>query len=50
MKSMCFQVSKCINPLIPGAFCENGVSWTFWWFLDWISAKLVTIIKHIYTG
>ena len=22
-----------INPLTPAAFCKNGVSWTFWWFV-----------------
>ena len=32
-----------INPLNPGAFCEKGVSWTFWWFLGWILAKLALI-------
>ena len=32
-----------INPLTPGAFCEKGVSWTFWWFLGWMSAKLASI-------
>ena len=34
---------KTINPLTPGAFCEKGISWTFWWFLGWISAKLALI-------
>ena len=29
--------------LTPGAFCKKGVSWTFWWFLGWISAKLALI-------
>ena len=32
-----------INPLTPGAFCEKGISWTFWWLLGWISAKLALI-------
>ena len=32
-----------INPLTPGAFCEKGVSWTFWWFLGWILVKLPLI-------
>ena len=36
----CFGI---INPLNPGAFCEKGVSWTFWQFLGWISAKLASI-------
>ena len=31
------------NPLTPGAFCKKGVSWTFWWFLGWISVKLPLI-------
>ena len=31
------------NPLTPRAFCEKGVSWTFWWFLGWISVKLPLI-------
>ena len=31
------------NPLTPGAFWEKGLSWTFWWFLDWISIKLPLI-------
>ena len=35
--------SALLNPLTPGAFCEKGVSWTFWWCLGWISAKLVLI-------
>jgi len=29
--------------LTPGASCKNHVFWTFWWFLDWISAKLALI-------
>ena len=28
------------NPLTPGAFCQKCIFWTFWWFSDWISAKL----------
>ena len=31
------------NSLTPRAFCEKGISWTFWWFLGWISAKLALI-------
>ena len=31
------------NPLTLGAFCEKGVSWTFWWFLGWILVKLPSI-------
>ena len=37
------KLGHVINPLTPGAFCEKGVSWTFWWFLGWISAKLALI-------
>ena len=37
------KLGHVINPLSPGAFCEKGVSWTFWWFLGWISAKLASI-------
>ena len=36
-------IPALFNPLNPGAFCEKGVSWTFWWFLGWISAKLASI-------
>ena len=36
-------VQNYFNPLTPGAFCEKGVSWTFWWFLGWISVKLPLI-------
>ena len=32
-----------LNPLTPGTFCKKCVSWTFWWFLGWISAKLALI-------
>ena len=35
--------SGTMNPLTPGAFCKKGVSWSFWWFLGWISAKLALI-------
>ena len=31
------------NPLTPWASCEKGISWTFWWFLGWILAKLALI-------
>ena len=36
-------VGAQLNPLNPAAFCEKGVSWTFWCFLGWISAKLASI-------
>ena len=36
-------VSKLLNPLNPGAFCQKGVSWTFWCFLGSISVKLPLI-------
>ena len=41
-----------LNPLNPGAFCEKGVSSTFWWFLGWISAKLASIWSkmHLHHG
>jgi len=29
-----------LNPLTPGTLCQNCAFLTFWWFLDWISAKL----------
>ena len=32
-----------INPLNPRAFCQKGVSWTFWCFLGSISVKLPLI-------
>ena len=35
------RITLPFNPLTPGAFCEKGVSWTFWWFLGWISVKLL---------
>ena len=45
-------LSLILNPLNPGAFCEKGVSWTFWWFLGWISAKLASIWSkmHLHHG
>ena len=49
LNGWCFSLSQRrfvqnpINPLTPGAFCEKGVSRTFWLFLGWISAKLALI-------
>ena len=40
--------SGTINPLTPGAFCKKGVSWSFWWFLGWISAKLALIWSNMH--
>ena len=37
------KLGHVINPLTPEAFCEKGISWTFWWFLGWITAKLALI-------
>ena len=37
------KLGHLINPLNPGAFCQKGVSWMFWWFLGWILAKLASI-------
>ena len=38
-----FAWCPALNPLTPGTFCRKCVFWTFWWFLDWISAKLPLI-------
>ena len=37
------KLGHMINPLNPGAFCEKGVSWTFWWFFGSMSVKLPLI-------
>ena len=36
------------NPLTPRAFCEKGVSWTFWWFLGWTSVKFPSISSKMH--
>ena len=51
INSKCYQSKptfKVFNPLNPGAFCEKGVSWTFWWFLRWILVKLPLIWSKIH--
>ena len=32
-----------INPMIPGAFCQKRIFWTFWRFSSWIWARLAPI-------
>ena len=38
-----WNIPRRFNPLKPGAFCQKGVSWTFWCFFGPISVKLPLI-------
>ena len=42
------KLGHVINPMTPRAFCKKGISWAFWWFLGWISAKLASIWSKMY--